>query len=95
MTQETIAATPELDALKQSIRLIVAEELELDPAEIKDSADFVEEYDADSLSLITVVARIEKEVGIVVPRDRFAEMSTLEDVFAVVAERTGAGPQGE
>lgn len=95
MTQKTINAGPELAELKQSIRQIVAEELELDPAELTDSADFVEEYDADSLSLITVVARIEKEVGIVVPRDRFAEMSTLDDVFAVVAEHTGAGSRGE
>jgi acyl carrier protein len=95
MTQETITAGPELAALKQSIRQIVAEELELDLAELTDSADFVEEYDADSLSLITVVARIEKEVGIVVPRDRFTEMSTLDDVFAVVAEHTAAGSRGE
>jgi acyl carrier protein len=95
MTQETITASPDLDEVKASIRQIVAEELELDPDELTDTADFVEEYDADSLSLITVVARIEKEVGIVVPRDRFAEMATLDDVFAVVAEHIGAGSRGE
>jgi acyl carrier protein len=95
MTPELIATSPVLAELADRIRRIVAEELEVPLGELADAADFVDEYDADSLSLITVVARIEKELGVAVPRDRFADMSNLDGVFAVVAEHAGPEPAGD
>ncbi|MEN3359367.1 MAG: acyl carrier protein [Mycobacteriales bacterium] len=95
MTPELIATSPVLVELADGIRRIVAEELEVPLDELTDSADFVDEYDADSLSLITVVARIEKELGVAVPRDRFEDMSNLDGVFAVVAEHAGREPAGD
>ncbi|MCP2164087.1 acyl carrier protein [Goodfellowiella coeruleoviolacea] len=83
MTQG-VTGTP--SALQDKIREIVAEELELDQDELSDTGHFVDDYDADSLSLITVIARIEKELGVAVPRDQLTEMATLEQVFAVVGQ---------
>lgn len=73
-------------AVQQKVLLIIAQELELDTAEITPTGHFVDDYDADSLSLITVVARIEKEVGIVIPKTELADMVDLQTVFALLAE---------
>ena len=70
--------------LEQKVREIIADELELEPAELGYTADFMEEYDADSLSLITVVARFEKELGIAIPLDGRSELTNLERVLAAV-----------
>lgn len=94
MTQETTSAVHELAGVRESIRKIVAEELELELAELSDTADFIEEYDADSLSLITVVARIEKELEITVPRDVLDTLTNLERIFAVI-DKTAAEPAGD
>jgi acyl carrier protein len=79
---------PEVDAhdiaiLQQKISEIILQELELEPGDLTDTGDFVEDYDADSLSLITILARIEKEAGVVVPQDELQNMRNLAGVFAV------------
>ncbi|MFC0435596.1 acyl carrier protein [Kutzneria buriramensis] len=72
------------DELRIRIREIIAQELELEPEEFTDTGHFVDDYDADSLSLITVVARIEKELGVLVPKAALPEMTTLDSALAVV-----------
>jgi acyl carrier protein len=84
----------DIAALQQKITKIILQELELEPGELTDTGDFVEDYDADSLSLITILARIEKEVGVVVPQDELPDMRNLAGVLAVTekhaAESRGA-----
>jgi acyl carrier protein len=80
--------------LQQKISEIIAQELELEPSELTETGDFVDEYDADSLSLITILARIEKEAGVVVPQNELENMRNLAGVF-VVTEKYAKGPQGD
>lgn len=79
--------------LQQKISEIIAQELELEPSELSETGDFVDEYDADSLSLITILARIEKEAGVVVPQDELENMRNLAGVF-VVTEKYAKGSEG-
>jgi acyl carrier protein len=79
-------------ALQQKISEIILQELELEPSDLTETGDFVDDYDADSLSLITILARIEKEVGVVVPQDELQNMRNLAGVFAVT-EKYAAGSQ--
>ncbi len=81
MAQETAEMST---ALHQKVREIVAVELEMQPAELTDTGHFLDDYDADSLTLITVAARIEKELGITVPNSEWNEMTNLTNVFAVL-----------
>ena len=48
----------------EDIREIVSEVLELEPEEVSDTGLFVEEYEADSLRAIEILARLEKKYGI-------------------------------
>lgn len=74
------------EATRQRIREFIVEELEIDGGELSDTADFVEVYDADSLSLITVAARIEKELHVAIPTEEWGTLTNLKQVLAVVAK---------
>jgi acyl carrier protein len=67
------------------LRQIVADVLELEPEELTDTGDFVEDYEADSLRAIEVLARVEKRYGIDVPQSELPEMRTLQAVRDIVA----------
>jgi acyl carrier protein len=69
----------------EQLREIVAEVLELEPEELSDTGDFVEEYEADSLRAIEILARIEKQYKIDIPQTELAEMRNLKAVYEVVA----------
>jgi acyl carrier protein len=79
----------ESDRFLETLREIVAEVLEMEPSEVDDTGDFVEEYDADSLRAIEMLARIEKRFGIEIPQSALAEMQNLEAVRDVVARYVG------
>ncbi|MGH3915765.1 MAG: acyl carrier protein [Pseudonocardiaceae bacterium] len=72
------------DPVLQQVVGIIAQELEVNQEAFTLTGHFVDDYDADSLSLITVLARIEKEAGIVIPKTELAKMETLENVFDLV-----------
>jgi acyl carrier protein len=80
----------DLEQLHATVRSIVAEELEIEPDELTESAVFEEEYDADSLSLLAIVSRFEHELGVAIPADRVGEMTSLEMVLKMVGEFRGA-----
>lgn len=71
------------------LREIVADVLELEPEEITDDADFVTEYEADSLRAIEILARIEKRFDLEIPQHELPEMQNLGAVHTVVARYAG------
>ncbi|MFC4014148.1 acyl carrier protein [Nonomuraea purpurea] len=73
----------------EQLREIVAEVLELEPEEVADGGDFVEEYDADSLRAIEILARIEKSWKVEIPQAELNEMRNLKAVYEVVARYAG------
>jgi acyl carrier protein len=67
------------------LREIAAEVFELELDEVSDTADFAEEYGADSLRAIEILARVEKKFRIEIPQSELAEMRNLKAVYDVVA----------
>lgn len=83
MTSTTEAA--HLDELRE----LIAEVLELEPEELSDTGSFVDEYDADSLRAIEILARIEKKYKVEVPQEELAKMENLLAVYETVKARVG------
>ncbi|PWI06367.1 polyketide-8 synthase acyl carrier protein [Streptomyces sp. NWU339] len=71
------------------LREIVAEVLEVEPEEITETGSFVDEYEADSLRAIEILARIEKKYKIDIPQSALPEMGNLKAVYDVVAAQAG------
>jgi len=89
MTQEIVGGAD----LRGRIRDIISNELELAPGELTETGSFIDEYDADSLSLITIITRFEKELGIVLPKDEVAQLVDLTSVYTLVQQYTAGEPQ--
>ena len=60
-----------------AIRDHLADELELDPARIKDSTRFKEDLDADSLDLYTLVQELEDTYGVKMSDEEAVQITTV------------------
>lgn len=76
-------------ARKQAIREIVLEILELEDDELRDEGHFVDDYEADSLRAIEILARLENKFGISIPQNDLPKMSSVDNVYKVVHEHAG------
>ncbi len=75
------------DQLEQ-LRELVAEVLEIETAELSDTGDFVDEYDADSLRAIEILARIDKQFRIEIPQEELPQLTNLRAVYDAVQRHT-------
>jgi len=71
----TDTTTPDTDL--ERLRELVAEVLEIEPEELTDTGDFAQEYDADSLRAIEVLARIDKVFHVEIPQSELPELRNL------------------
>lgn len=68
------------DVIRSTTLDIIIDELELDaePADVDLGADLIDIYGADSLGLIQVLARVNKELSIRVPRELAVDLRTVD-----------------
>jgi len=74
------------DERKQLIRDIVCEILEIDPTELTETGLFKEEYDADSMRAIEILAALEPKLHITIDQAELSRMVNMEGIYTVVAE---------
>jgi acyl carrier protein len=70
----------------RTIKEIICEVLELEPEELSETSQFTEDYGADSLRAIEILASLERNLGITIEQDELSRMTTLQNVHAVIAE---------
>lgn len=73
----------------QKIKELACEILELDEDEVTSDGLFQEDYGADSLRAIEILAAIEREFAVVIDQAELARMVNLNGVYEVVAETAG------
>jgi len=73
----------------EELREIVAEVLEVEPEELTDTGDFIDDYQADSLRAIEILARIDKHFKVEIPQEELPELRTLKAVYEAVARHAG------
>jgi acyl carrier protein len=71
------------------IRNHLANELELDPAEIAETTRFREDLAIDSLDLLALAQELEDRLGVKVPEDQAADLKTVGDVADFVIAQAG------
>jgi len=72
------------------VRNHLAEELELDAAEIAEASRFKEDLDADSLDLYELVMELEDTYGISVSEEQAARIGTVGEAVDFVLEHAPA-----
>jgi len=78
------------DEVFELVRDHLAEELEVDAAEIGDGTRFKEDLDADSLDLYELVMELEDRYGISVSEEQAAKIETVGDAVSFVVEHAPA-----
>ena len=69
------------------IRQLLAEQLGVDPEDIKDESNIVADLGADSLDVIELVLSIEEFYSIEIPDEDAQNLATVADVVAYVERR--------
>ncbi|MFJ6465825.1 acyl carrier protein [Streptomyces sp. NPDC091387] len=72
--------------LRVEVREIVAEVLEVDSAALTEESSFVNDFDSDSLLVIEIISRFERDLKIRVPKDDLSELDTLLEAYELVAK---------
>lgn len=92
MTRPDVVESSKASEYLTAVRTIVAEELELEEDELTEDGHFVEDFDGDSLALITVVARIDRELAVEIPKAELPNLTNLKALSAAVLAYAGVDP---
>ena len=67
-----------MDNIEQRVKKIVAEQLGVNEAEIKNESSFVDDLGADSLDTVELVMALEDEFGTEIPDDQAEKITTVQ-----------------
>ena len=68
------------------IREIIANELEVEAAEVADAASLVDDLGADSLSIMELMIAFDDEFGVEVPEEDYDKLNTVGDIVKYIEE---------
>jgi acyl carrier protein len=68
------------------VRGIVAEVLEVEEDEVTNATNFMKDLGADSLRAVEILSRLEKRYRVVIPQEKLARMTCLNEICQVLHE---------
>jgi acyl carrier protein len=67
--------------IAEKVKEIVSDKLDVDPADIQEDKDFVEDLKADSLAIVEVVLALEEQFEIEIPDEDTEKIKTVADAI--------------
>lgn len=74
----------------ETVKKIVAEQLEVDSARITPEANFVNDLGADSLDTVELVMALEEEFDIEIPDEEAEKITTVQDAVNFIDSKVTA-----
>lgn len=70
----------------EKVKKIIAEQLCISVAEIKDDANVIEDLGADSLDVVELLMTFEDEFKVSIPDDKLEELKTIPQIVKIIEE---------
>lgn len=77
-------------ALLDDVKEVVVEQLDCDPAEVKEDSKFIEDLGADSLDVVELVMALEEKFDIEIPDEDAEKILTVADAIAYIENNANA-----
>ena len=74
-----------MDNIVERVKKIVAEQLGVNEADIKNESSFVDDLGADSLDTVELVMALEEAAGISIAEEDAANLKTVGDIMTYLA----------
>lgn len=68
----------------EKVKEIIANELEIDAAEVIDGASLIDDLGADSLSVMELMIAFDDEFGVEVPEEDYEKLITVGDLVSYI-----------
>ncbi len=73
-------------ALIEEVKEVVAEQLNVNPDEVKEESKFVEDLGADSLDVVELIMELEEKFDIEIPDSDAEKIATVGDAVKYIEE---------
>ena len=73
-------------ALLEDVKEVVVEQLDCDPAEVKEDSKFIEDLGADSLDVVELVMALEEKFDIEIPDEDAEGIQTVADAIKYIED---------
>ena len=70
-----------MENLEQRVKKVVAEQLNIDEADIKNESAFIDDLGADSLDTVELVMALEDAFKVEIPDDQQEKLRTVQDAI--------------
>lgn len=70
-----------MDNIEQQVKKVVAEQLSINEADIKDDSAFIADLGSDSLDTVELVMALEDNFGIEIPDEQQEKIQTVQDAI--------------
>jgi len=74
--------------IEEKVVKVIAEKLNIDPADVVPKAALINDLGADSLAIVELIVTMEEEFDIEVPDEEAEKLVTVEDVIRYLKEKT-------
>ena len=78
-----------MENIEQRVRKIVAEQLGVNEADVKNESSFVNDLGADSLDTVELVMALEEEFGLDIPDEDADKLKTVGDAMNYLQQHAG------
>ena len=79
-----------MDNIEQQVKKVVAEQLSINEADIKNDSAFIADLGADSLDTVELVMALEDNFGIEIPDDQQEKIQTVQDAIDFIKAQKNA-----
>jgi len=79
-----------MENIEQRVKKIVAEQLGVNEADVKNESSFVNDLGADSLDTVELVMALEDEFGIEIPDEDAEKITTVGQAWEYIQEKAGS-----